>query len=206
MNDKRKLLLIIAILLLIIAVSFAVYSVYKDKVDPMTGEISNASHLLRKIAIGSNPAPDSDPNQAVAAVSSQAPDFVMQDAQGNQLMLSSFKGKPVVLNFWTSWCSFCKSEMPYFSSAYQQYGDQVQFIMLNPVKSEKSSEDGRTYIKTSGYTFPVFYDTEGKAMSLYGLRGFPATVFIDAEGKITAKTIGAITQDKLNQGIETLIR
>lgn len=206
MNDKRKLALIIAVLLVTIAVSFAVYSVYRDKVDPMTGEISNASYLLRKVAIEPNPDAEADQNQTMAAVSSQAPDFTMQDAQGNQVTLSSLKGKPVVLNFWTSWCSYCKTEMPYFESAYKQYGDKVQFVMLNPVKSERSSDDGRNYIKNSGYTFPVFYETDGKALSLYGLRGFPATIFIDADGKITAKTIGAITQDKLNQSIGSLIK
>lgn len=206
MNDKRKFTLILAVLVLTIAISFAVYGVYKDRIDPETGRISNASYLLRQIAVQPSPQGD-DPNETMAAVASQAPDFTMQDAAGNSVQLSSFQGKPVVLNFWTSWCSYCKTEMPYFESAYKQYGDQVQFVMLNPVKSERSSEDdGRNFIRNAGYTFPVFYETEGKVINQYGLRGFPATIFIDADGKITAKTIGAITQDKLNQSIESLLR
>ncbi len=202
MNDRRKTTLIVAVLIVTLAVSFAVYSVYKDKIDPMTGKISNASYLLSKISVEQPP----DPDETMASIASVAPNFIMQDAEGNTVELSSFKGKPVVLNFWTSWCSFCKAEMPYFESAYKEYGDQVQFIMLNPVKSERSRDDGRNYIKSSDFTFPVFYETEGKAMSMYGLRGFPATIFIDKDGKITAKNIGAITQDKLNKSIESLIK
>ena len=56
------------------------------------------------------------------------------------MKLSDFKGKPVVLNFWTSWCSYCKSEMPYFESAYKQYGDKVQFIMGAHVAQSDDSD------------------------------------------------------------------
>ena len=198
MNDKKKLAFVAVALVMIIAISVAVYNTYKDRIDPITGKITGASRSLAGVSVASN-------EQKAAAAVSQAPDFTMQDASGNAVKLSSFKGKPVVLNFWTSWCDYCKNEMPYFESAYKQYGDKVQFVMLNDVKSERGSEDGKNFISSSGYTFPVFYETEGKAMSLYGLRGFPATMFIDANGNIVSRNIGEITQDKLSAGIQSLV-
>lgn len=197
MNDKKKLAVVIAALVVIITASVAVYNSYKDRVDPMTGETVGTSQSLPKVLAERTDAEE----PAVPA----APDFTMEDADGNKVALSDFKGTPVVLNFWTSWCGYCKEEMPYFESAYQQHGDQIQFIMLNIVKSERSSEDGRDYIEDSGYTFPVFYETAGKAMNLYGLRSFPATLFIDASGNIVAQNLGAISENKLNDHINTLL-
>ncbi len=197
MNNRKNLAVAIVALVVIIATSVAVYNVYKDKVDPVTGTISDTSQTLAEV---------SDINISEQTVATTvAPDFTMQDADGKTVKLSDFKGTPVVLNFWTSWCSYCKSEMPYFESAYQQYGNQVQFIMLNAVKSERITDGGKNFIKESDYTFPVFYETEGKATTLYGLRGFPATIFIDASGNIVEKNIGAISQEKLNEMIQSLL-
>ncbi|MEA4932402.1 MAG: TlpA disulfide reductase family protein [Lawsonibacter sp.] len=194
MNNKKRLAVAIVALVVIVATSVAVYNVYKDKIDPVTGTISETLAEASDVSIS---------EQAMATT--VAPDFTMQDANGKTVKLSDFKGTPVVLNVWTSWCKYCKAEMPYFESAYKQYGDQVQFIMLNAVKSERSSDGGKNFIKESGYTFPVFYETAGTATTLYGLRGFPATIFIDASGNIVEKNIGAISQAKLNEMIQSLL-
>lgn len=191
MNDKKKLAIVIVALVVVIAGSLAVYNVYKDRVDPVTGQVTEASQAMSDIT--------------VAAAQAKAPDFTMEDAAGKTVKLSDFQGKPVVLNFWTSWCSYCKEEMPYFESAYKQYGDQVQFIMLNNAKSERTSGAGQAFIKQSGYTFPVFYETAGKAVGQYGLRGFPATIFIDADGNVVSRNFGAITEEKLSQNIKSLL-
>lgn len=193
MNDRKKLIIVIVALIAIIACSVAVYNSYKDRVDPNTGEITGSSQPLEG---------------ALAAIdlgNTKAPDFTFQDANGKEVNLSSFQGKPVVLNMWVSWCSHCKEEMPYFEAAYKEYGDQVQFIMLDIVKSEKAGDDGKTFAKSSGYTFPIYYETAGKATGLYGVRGFPATVFIDANGKIIEKNLGSITEDKLTKNIKSLL-
>lgn len=68
---------------------------------------------------------------AVTEAVKTAPDFIMTDADGNEVSLSDFIGKPIVLNFWATWCSPCKSELPTFDAAYATYGEDVQFIMLN---------------------------------------------------------------------------
>lgn len=197
MNSKKILAVCVVALVVVIAASMAVYNVYVDKVDPATGTITDASQTMAEVS------GEDLSGQAFAAAAAQ--DFAMQDASGKTVNLSDFKGTPVVLNFWTSWCSYCKAEMPYFESAYKKYGDQVQFIMLNAAKSERTTDGGKTFIKESGYTFPVFYETAGKAITLYGLRGFPATVFIDADGNVVDKNLGAISQAKLDAGIQALL-
>lgn len=194
MNDKKRLAIAVAALAVIIAAALAIYNGYQGRVDPLTGAVSGASQT--------------DPLVLGASIGTEkpaAPDFAMEDANGNAVQLSDFTGKPVVLNFWTSWCKYCREEMPYFESAYQQYGSQIQFVMLNPVKSEKSGGDGKDFIEASGYTFPVFYETAGKAVTLYGVRGFPATMFIDAGGKIMKKNMGKISKEQLNGSIKTLL-
>lgn len=203
MSEKKNLTIVIAVLVVIIGASLLLYNMYKDRVDPLTGKITSATQTEPEISAASSFG--SANVQEVAAAEIKAPDFTMQDANGKDVTLSSFQGKPVVLNFWTSWCSYCKSEMPYFESAYKQYGDKIQFIMLNPVKSERSSDGGKNFIKDAAYTFPVFYESAGEAMNLYGLRSFPATVFIDANGNMVEKTIGAISEEKLSDNIKSLL-
>ncbi len=198
MTDRRKLVVTITVLLLTMIISAAIYNNYKDRVDPSTGELTRTAQLENEIPVLPN-APEA------LEVATKATDFTMQDAEGNSVLLSSFEGKPVVLNFWTSWCSYCKAEMPDFEEAYKQYGDQVQFVMLNATKSEKNSADGENFIKSTGYTFPVFYDPDGNATTLYAIRGFPATIFIDKDGNIAAKNLGKITRAKLDENIQKLI-
>ena len=198
MTDKRKLAVTISVLLLTMIVSAAIYNTYKDRIDPSTGKLTRTVQLKDQVPVNST-----EP-ETLGALAIKALDFTMQDADGNDVKLSSFEGKPVVLNFWTSWCTYCKAEMPHFEEAYKQYGDQIQFIMLNAVKSEKNAEDGRNFIKNSGYTFPVFYDTDGKATTLYSIRGFPATIFIDKDGKIVERSLGELSREKLNENIQKL--
>lgn len=199
-NDKKKLGIVIAVLVVVVAISWMLYNMYADRIDPVTGETGNdASQTIAEVSTS-----DLE-TQEVVSMRSEAPDFTMQDANGNTVKLSDFKGTPVVLNFWTSWCSYCKSEMPYFESAYKQYGDKVKFVMLNIVNSERNSEDGKNYIQNSGFTFPVFYETEGKAMAMYGVRGFPATFFIDKDGKLVDRNLGAISEEQLNRNTQSLL-
>ncbi len=190
MNEKKRLGIVLISLVVVVALSVLLYSMYKDQIDPVTGKWAPTS---------------SDATVTTAAMDQAAPDFTMEDANGKTVKLSDFKGKPVVLNFWASSCGYCKAEMPYFESAFQEYGDKVQFVMLNVTGSEQNAGDGRTFIQNAPYTFPVYYETANKAMGLYGLRGLPTTVFIDADGKIVQKTIGAITEAKLENNLKALL-
>ncbi len=130
--------------------------------------------------------------------SSKAPDFVVRDGDGKAFKLSDFAGKPVVLNFWASWCGPCREEMPYFEEAYGELGSEVQFLMIN---LDGNRGDAEEFLTETGYGFPVYYDVYGKACKAYEVLSIPATYFINSEGDIVSYAVGSLTKSALLDGI-----
>ena len=130
------------------------------------------------------------------------PDFTVMDASGKEVKLSDFRGKPTVVNFWASWCGPCKSEMPDFDAVYQEMGDKIHFLMVNMTDGGQETLAGaQKFIADSGYTFPVYYDTQYSAAMACGVSSLPTTYFFDAEGYGVAYAIGAIGKEDLLRGI-----
>lgn len=135
-----------------------------------------------------------------------APDFTVYDIDGNSHKLSDFRGKPVILNFWATWCGYCQVEMPDFEEKFKQYGQDVHFIMLNVTDgAQETVETASSFIAEQGYTFPVYYDTDLTATSAYNTSGLPVTYFIDAEGNFVAWQQGMMTAETLQIGIDMLL-
>ena len=135
-----------------------------------------------------------------------APDFTVYDIDGNGVKLSDFRGKPVILNFWASWCGPCKAEMPDLEAAFQTYGSDIQFVTVNLTDgSNETVDSASSYIAQQGYTFPVYYDTDIDAAMKYGVSAVPVSYFIDAEGRFVAWAQGAMDADMLQQGMDMVL-
>ena len=130
-----------------------------------------------------------------------APDFTVLNEEGEWVKLSDYFGKPIVLNFWATWCYYCKLEMPDFNEAYKLYPD-VQFLMVNATDGvEETMASAKKYIAENGFEFDVFYDTKLDAVSTYYISSFPQTFFINANGELVARSAGMLDLETLQKAI-----
>lgn len=157
-------------------------------------------------SIATTPQAVEDPTGTAEEKGSEAPDFTVYDLEGNAHKLSDFRGKPVLLNFWASWCGPCQMEMPDFQKYYETYGDKVNFVIVNLTDGQQETvETASAFIAKKGYTFPVYYDTDIDAVAKYGVNAVPVSYFIDAEGYFVAWAQGAMDADMLQQGMDMVL-
>jgi len=117
-----------------------------------------------------------------------ADDFTLKTIEGKQVSLSDYKGKSVFLNFWATWCTPCRSEMPSMEKLYQKFKDK-DFIML-AVNLQEKSEQISKFMKDNKLTFPALID-KGEVGNKYGVSSIPTTLFIDKHGKMIGRAVGS---------------
>lgn len=120
------------------------------------------------------------------------PDFKFTDMEENDVNFSDFKGKPVVLNFWATWCPFCIEEMADFDKLIGEYGDKVSFIMLDALDGKRETvEKVNTFLEEQKFEHLTPYlDKYLEGISVFGVSSFPTTVFIDKDGNMFTAVIG----------------
>ncbi|WP_427050711.1 redoxin domain-containing protein [Paenibacillus sp. TC-CSREp1] len=132
----------------------------------------------------------------------EAPDFEAVNSRGEQVRLSDYRGKAVMINFWASWCTPCVREMPLVHELAQQHSSNVETLFVNVGESKGSINE---FMKSHQFNFPVIIDATGKVSSLYRITGLPATMVIDRAGQFSHILLGELTEDiPLQQWLEEL--
>lgn len=141
--------------------------------------------LISGCSAGSSPEGSAQAPQ----VGKLAPDFQLPNLEGQPISLSHFRGKPVLVNFWATWCPPCRYEMPYIQEVFDEWsGNGLVVLAINIGESPSTVKD---FIQSGNFSFPVLLDTKQDVALKYNVRGIPATFFIDKDGIIQDIRIGA---------------
>ena len=203
MNKKKIIIILVLVFVLILGGAGILYKQLGQKLAPNLLATQTPQETESTEASTPTTQENEQENESEKIL---APDFTVYDLDGNEVHLSDFIGKSVVLNFWASWCSPCKMEMPDFNEKYLEIGEEVQFLIINMTDgSRETVETASAFIAEQGYSFPVFYDTDQDAAATYGVYSLPTTYFIDEEGNAIAQATGAIDEEILQQGIDMII-
>ncbi|HEY9089188.1 MAG TPA: TlpA disulfide reductase family protein [Anaerolineaceae bacterium] len=130
-----------------------------------------------------------------------APDFTLEGLDGKPATLADFRGKALVLNFWATWCTPCKAEMPMLNEYAGRYADELVVVGLN---YGESKEFAQGFVTENGITFPILLDPSSSTGADYMIRGFPTTYFIDSEGVLRSLHIGQLSQALLDEYLQTI--
>jgi len=178
---KRKIWLLVKISLLVIIVLYF-YNYYNGTI---------------------NSSPENTNQDTVTNTSelNLAENFTLTDSNGNQVSLTDFRGKNVYINFWASWCGPCKSEMPDIQKISQEYKDDLIVLAVNVGDSQNTVQD---FITQNNYDFTVLLDTNMDVARQYQITTIPVSIFINKDGVIISKRIGAISESQMKSYIEKL--
>lgn len=134
---------------------------------------------------GGNTAPD---DQGIIA-----PDFILKSLDGQTISLSELRGQPVLLNFWTTWCGYCRDEMPHFQQLYEDPAWLARDLVILAVDVKEPESMAREFMTNNGYSFTVLLDNSGEVAVSYNVPGFPVTFIIDKDGIIRNNRVGAFS-------------
>lgn len=128
-----------------------------------------------------------------------APRVDLTDFNGEPFSLSDYEGRPVVVNFWASWCPNCIAEMPDFERVHQAAGDEVAFVGINQSDRREAAEE---LAQATGVTYRLVEDPDARAFQAFGGLGMPMTAFVDADGNIADIVVGQLSSSQLGDYIQ----
>ncbi|MBI2912417.1 MAG: TlpA family protein disulfide reductase [Chloroflexi bacterium] len=132
-----------------------------------------------------------------------APDFLLERLDGGDLRLSDYRGQPLVVNFWATWCAPCRREIPQFVSAYDRFRDQG--LVIIGVNLQESKSIVQNYADDFGMKFPIAIDRSGEVAKRYRLLGLPMTFFIDRQGVVRSVFAGPFLEESRGTNVQGAI-
>jgi len=212
-TNANPVAILVVALVVAVAVALALYLGYRRRRSSNEGVVMNRNPLALVVVavvvagmlfIGFHAA--RRPGGTVAAMSSVAPDFTLESLDGKSVRLSDLRGKAVLLNFWATWCSPCKIEMPWFVELQSQYGPQGLQI-VGVAMDDASKEDIAKFAKDMGVNYPVLIGKEAVGDEYGGIPALPESFFIGRDGKIVDKIFGlkgkAEIEDAIKKALNT---
>jgi len=128
-------------------------------------------------------------------------DFELISATGSTVHLSDYLGHPVLINYWATWCSPCREELPLIQARYEHFAPTLVVLAIN---AGEDTATVKNYVDRNGFTFQVLLDPDWKAESLFGIMAYPTSVFIDARGIIRARYVGEMSAETLDKNLKII--
>jgi peroxiredoxin len=132
---------------------------------------------------------------SLPTLNAPAPIFELKNISDEAVSFDEYLGKPVLLNFWATWCAPCRIEMPLIQNRYEKFAGELAVIAVN---NAESKEDVRAFVDEFGLTFDFLLDPDAEIQRLYQINGYPTTFIIDSDGVIRVRHIGLISDDQLD--------
>ena len=176
-SDHRYRIAGIVLLLILAGVSIALYA---------------SGQLAQVVGVSAAEAPE---------VASPAPDFILNSLAGDSLKLIGFRGKPVFINFWATWCAPCLLEMPNIQKYYKKYPSQFEVLAVNAGETERTVQ---RFVDDLGVSFKILLDPDGKVQELYRIKGYPTTYVVDKDGIIRFQHIGSLSEKQIEEYLEAV--
>lgn len=141
---------------------------------------------------------------AAPRIGRPAPDFEMTLLDGTTARLSDYRGRPVWINFWASWCPPCRAENPDIQEVYDAHRDEHGLVLLAPAIGERAG-DVAAYMERADLSYPVGLDSDTQIAANYRILGIPTHVFVDADGVIREIRVGAMSKKTMEKNVEKLL-
>lgn len=181
---------------------------FTGKMNAVTGYLSSGAPVTVEEQKENEETADAEEKQETESGLTPAIDFTLTDQYGNTHKLSDYKGKTVFLNFWATWCSPCRAEMPDIQKLYESAETEgedalvVLGVAAPNLGNEKSEEEIKAFLEENGYTYPVLMDTTGEVFMSYGVNAFPTTFMITREGEVFGYASGQLNEATMKSIVE----